>query len=303
METDFSRRWAMKYLLVPVVLGILLAAISVPLADAQSPAGPAPIDLGQLAGIPAVSGYEQELSARIREQLSNLTPRTDNLGNVFVTVGSGAPHRLLVTAIDEPGYVVSGITPDGFLRVQRLPQAPPNSVFDLLHAARPAWVITRSSKKLSGVFAGLSVHLQPMRMNAPKMSDLDEMYIDIGAKSSEEVREAGVDLLDPVALQRQPFSVGDGWAGPAVGDRFGCAVALQLAARLKESTKPGTTTIAFLTQQWTGGRGLNRILEEIPADEMIFVGRVRSANVSTANTPADNPLPGSGILLGTSDAA
>jgi putative aminopeptidase FrvX len=187
----------------------LIAVLAVPVTAAQSAAGLPTADVGQLAEIPAVAGYEQELSSRIREQLKALAPKTDNLGNVYVTVGSGAPHRLLVTAIDEPGYVVSGIAPDGFLRVQRLPQAPPNSVFDLLHAAQPIWVITRAGNRVPGVFAGLSVHLQPLRLNAPKMSDLDQVYVDIGATSSEEVRAAGVDILDSVTLQRQRFSVGN----------------------------------------------------------------------------------------------
>src|SRR5258707_2264836 len=118
------------------LLGVLLAVLA-PAALAQSTDSLQFADAGQLAEIPTVAGYEQELSGGIREQLKALEPKTDNLGNVYVTVGSGAPHRLVVIAIDEPGYVVSGITPDGFLRVQRLPQAPPNSIFDLLHAAQP----------------------------------------------------------------------------------------------------------------------------------------------------------------------
>src|ERR1700730_11231136 len=283
-------------------LGLLIAMLA-PAALAQSANGLEFADVGHLAEIPAVAGYEQELSASIREQLKALEPKTDNLGNVYVTVGSGAPHRLLVTAIDEPGYVVSGITPDGFLRVQRLPQAPPNAVFDLLHAAQPVWVITRDGKKVPGVSAGLSVHLQPLRLNAPKMSDLDQMYVDIGATSAEEVRAAGVDILDSVTLQRQQFAVGQGWAGPSVGDRFGCEALLPIAERLKEANKPGTTPIAFVTQQWTGGRGLNRILEEIRPDEMIYVGRVRSGSAAGNNSVAENPAPGSGVLLGTTDAA
>jgi putative aminopeptidase len=117
--------------------GISIAVLAAA-ASAQSADGRQITDVGQLAEIPAVAGYEQELSSRIREQLKALAPKTDNLGDVYVTVGSGAPHRLLVTPIDEPGYIVSGITPDGFLRVQRLPQAPPDPVFDLLHAAQPA---------------------------------------------------------------------------------------------------------------------------------------------------------------------
>src|SRR6266446_10004055 len=283
--------------------GVLAAMFAVSVASAQSAGGLRFADVGQLAEIPAVAGYERELSGRIREQLRALEPKTDNLGNVYVTVGSGAPHRLLVTAIDEPGYVVSGITPDGFLRVQRLPQTPPNSVFDLLHAAQRVWVITRDGKRVSGVFAGLSVHWQPLRLNAPKMSDLDQMYVDIGATISEEVRTAGVDLLDSVTLQRQRFSVGQGWAGPAVGDRFGCATLLHIAGEIKTSRRPGTTTIAFLTQQWTGGRGLNRILEEIRPDEMIYVGRVRAGSEADSNVARENPAPGSGVFLGLNDTA
>ncbi len=285
------------------VCGALAAVLTVQTASAQSAVGLQFANAGQLAEIPAVAGYERELSGRIREQLRALEPKTDNLGNVYVTVGSGAPHRLIVAAIDEPGYVVSGITPDGFLRVQRLPQTPPNAAFDLLHAAQPAWVITRDGKRVSGVFAGLSVHLEPLRLNPPKMSDLDQMYVDIGAASSEEVRAAGVDILDSVALQRQSFPVGQGWAGPAVGDRFGCEALLHIAERLKESKKPGTTTIAFVTQQWTGGRGLNRILEEIRPDEMVYVGRLQAGGAATGASAGENPAPGSGVLLGVNDAA
>src|SRR5712692_5845817 len=283
--------------------GILMTVLTVPAASAQSAGGLQFADVGQLAEIPAVAGYEQELSSRIREQLKALAPKTDNLGNVYVTVGSGAPHRLLVTAIDEPGYIVSGITQDGFLRVQRLPQAPPNAVFDLLHAAQPVWVITRNGKRIPGVFAGLSVHLQPLRLNAPKMSDLDQIYVDIGATSREKAHAAEVDILDPVMLQRQHFTVGQGWAGPAVGDRFGCATLLQIAGDIKTSRRPGTTTIAFVTQQWTAGRGLNRILEEIPADETIYIGRVRTGGAAGSGSTGENPLPGGGVLVAVTDAA
>src|SRR6266853_5963816 len=67
---------------------------------------------------PAVSGYEQQLAGEIRGAIKGFSPQTDNLGNVYVTLGSGAPHRLIVTPIDQPGYVVSEVTPDGYLRVQ-----------------------------------------------------------------------------------------------------------------------------------------------------------------------------------------
>src|SRR5215468_9761301 len=257
---------------------LTLSSAVVLLALACCSSAQTPTAVSRLGQIPAVSGYEQPLIEELRSQLHSFSRKTDNLGNLWVSFGSGSPHRLLVTSVDEPGYDDRDITPDGFLRVQRLPQAAPNPVFDTLHFAQPIWVRTRSGKKVPGVFAGLSVHLQPARVNSPKMNHPDEMYVDIGATSPADVRAAGVDLLDPIALQRKRFPVGQGGeAGPSAGDRFGCTVLSQLLERIKDTQAKGTTTVAFLTQQWTGGRGLNRLLEEIKPDEMIFVGRIAKA--------------------------
>jgi putative aminopeptidase len=260
---------------------------------------------------PAVSGYEQELAAEIRETLKDLSPKTDNLGNVIVTLGSGAPHRLIVTPMDEPGYVVSEITSDGYLRVQRLPQRAPNAVFDLLHAAQPVWVMTRGHKKIPGVFTGLSVHLQPGRKNGPTMAHPDEMYVDIGAANAQEVRAAGVELLDPIALSRTLQNLGgDERTAPAIGDRFGCEALANLLRMLNGYTSNvhGTLTVAFAAQQWTGGRGLDRLLNELHPDEMIYVARVTPPRVEDSKpaAAAASPVavvPGSGVLLGVSDAS
>lgn len=282
-----------------------LTAVALLTTTAQAAAAQSKGDIAKLASIPAVSGYEQALAADIRELLKELSPKTDNLGNVYVTLGNGAPHRLIVTPMDEPGYLVSGITPDGYLRVQRLPQSAPNAVFDLLHAAQPAWIVTRGGKKVSGVFAGLSVHLQPARQNAPKMAHPDEMYVDIGATSAEEVRAAGVDLLDPVAINRSVMELGSlEYSAPAMGDRFGCdALVALLSALHRNHAKPrGTLTVAFVTQQWTGGRGLERMLNEFRPDEMIYVGRLLPPR-SAASAPgtAKPAAPSSGVLIGVAD--
>ena len=259
---------------------------------------------------PAVSGYEQQLAGEIRSSIKGFSPQTDNLGNVYVTIGSGAPHRLIVTPIDQPGYVVSEITPDGYLRVQRIPQRAPNAVFDLLHAAQPVGVMTRDGKKVAGVFSGLSVHLQPGRQNAPTMAYPDEMYVDIGAKSVEEVRASGVDVLDPISLAQYPQVIGAGeMAGPAAGDGFGRSVLLELLRLLAhhKANLPGTLTIAFATQQWTGGRGLDRLLNELHPDELIYVARIMPPRIDDSKpAPAirhETIKPGIGVVIGVSDAA
>jgi putative aminopeptidase len=269
-------------------------------SDVRSQQGSPSPDWQSALRLPAVSGHEQSLEAEIRKRLNGFSPSTDNLGNVYVTVGSGAPHRLIVTPIDEPGYVISGITEDGYLRVQRLPQRAPNEVFDALEFAQPVTIETRTGRQVPGVFAGLSVHLQPGRQNAPKMIDVGELYVDIGAKSAEEVGKAGVDLLDPLAIARKWFPIGrNGEAGPAVGDRFGAEALVHVVEEVRGSKAKGTTTIAFLTQQWTGARGLNRILTEIQADELIYVGRITKETSATNDTTSIEQKPGSGILVGS----
>src|SRR5580658_3384763 len=116
-------------------------------ADAQSakPApsyGGLPYQLEALVNTPAVSGYENQLEDEIRASLRPLHPVTDNLGDVIITIGSGAPHRLIVTPIDEPGLVVSEITPDGYMRVQRLPQGGLPPIFNEMYSAQPVRIET-----------------------------------------------------------------------------------------------------------------------------------------------------------------
>ncbi len=268
-------------------------------------------DLWKFTETPGVAGYEQAVAAAIRAQLPKTLPaQTDNLGNLIVTVGSGTPHRVIVTAMDEPGYVVSGITPDGYLRLQRLPQTAPSAVFDILHSSQPILIGTRKGKWISGVFAALSTHLQTARQNPPHDNNLDDVYIDIGAASAAEVHAAGVDVLDPLAIERHVYDIGFGrLTSPAIGDRFGCAALVELLRRLDVSKVKGTLTLAFVTQQVLGGRGLERLSEKIRADEMVYVGRLLARRATAGRggqrglpAASSQRAPGDGAVMAVSEA-
>ncbi|HEY0703996.1 MAG TPA: M20/M25/M40 family metallo-hydrolase [Candidatus Acidoferrales bacterium] len=258
--------------------------------------------LKQVVEIPAVSGYEGELSNKIKSDLESLHPTIDNLGDVIVTIGSGAPNRLVVTPIDEPGFVVSEITPDGYLRVQRLPQFGLPGIFNELYVAQPVRIRTTSGKWIDGVVAGLSVHLQGAHTNAPKPADLENFYVDIGASNAADVRKAGVDLLSPLALNRTLMDLGGvDNAGVSVGDRFGAAALIEVLQQLKPANVKGTLTVAFVVQQRTGARGLQRILTESRADEMVYVGRLTPGGPIPEMTTmhrAPRREPGSAVLIG-----
>ncbi|HXQ24959.1 MAG TPA: M20/M25/M40 family metallo-hydrolase [Candidatus Acidoferrales bacterium] len=274
--------------------------------------------LGKFIETPAVSGHENQIVEIIRAKVATFHPTVDNLGDVIVTMGSGSPHRLIVTPIDEPGFTVSGITDDGYLRLQRLPQSGLPPIFNELYSAQPVKVGTASGQWIDGVVAGLSIHLQDDRADSPKSSDIENMYVDIGASSAAEVRQAGVEILSPVTISRQVLNLrpnqdlhrrgylGAGEvAGVSIGDKFGAAALVELLRDVDAAKVKGTLTVAFVVQQWTGARGLQRILSATEADEMIYVGRLLPGGALPGMQGvhrAPRRELGSGVLLGLDQA-
>jgi len=66
----------------------------------------------------AVTGLEQAMADSLRV----LAPGSvrDRAGNVTLTLGQGSPKRLCTCPLDEVGYVVGNILPDGFLLLRRV---------------------------------------------------------------------------------------------------------------------------------------------------------------------------------------
>ncbi|HVB85238.1 MAG TPA: hypothetical protein VNK23_01050, partial [Candidatus Dormibacteraeota bacterium] len=280
-------------------------------------------ELQTLVETPSVSGYEGTLSKQISDEIAPhhidvnnsssqpirqsptaYHPVIDNLGDVIVTIGSGSPHRLLVAPVDEPGFVVSDITPDGYLRVQRLPQSGLPPIFSALYIAQPVQIQTASGKWINGVVTGTSIHLHTSDDPESYLSNLNNMYVDIGATSAADARAAGVDVLSPVVIDRQMIDMNDsGLAGASVGDKFGAAVLVTLLREINPAKVNGTLTVAFVAQQRTGARGLQRVLRTEHFDEMIYVGRLTPGGAIPGMKEvhrAPRQAPGSGVLVGLS---
>lgn len=296
----------------PLAAATLLFAVAN--ARAQAPSSRVPGDMGQdltdFVETPALPGYEGQLAAEIRARLHAYSPQTDNLGDVLVTVGHGAPHRLIAAPMDEPGYVVSRITRDGYLQLQRLPQFGLPPILNELYSAQPVEVETASGNWINGVVAGLSVHLLFGRTHPPDPADISNMYVDVGASSRADAKTAGADLLSPVALDRTVYVLDEGeWTAPSIGDRFGDAALVEILRSLDPAKIHGTLTVAFLAEQWAGARGLERVLTSLHPDELIYVGRMRRsspvARPDFAVKPATarfTPMPGAGVVFGVQNS-
>jgi putative aminopeptidase FrvX len=201
----------------------------------------------RFAGFTTVSGYEQAVT----DSLLTLFPGAtrDRLGDASITLGSGSPKRLVSCPLDEAGYVVGGITSEGYLTLRREGRVASPLFEQQLEGHRVT--VFGSSGPVPGVVGVRSVHLTRGRVPNEASFTVDDAYVDIGAASPADAAALGVRLLSPVALARRPHRYGDGMAAPAAGRHAACAaLAAALLTRPKVS---GSVVVSFTVQGLQAG--------------------------------------------------
>jgi len=203
----------------------------------------------RFASMTAVTGLEQAMVDSLRALFPGST--RDQAGNLTLTLGRGSPKRLCTCPLDEVGYVVGNILPDGFLLLRRVGgggRTAPPLLDQELEGHRVTVFGTRSA--VPGVVAVRSTHLTRGRVatGAPDpMFTVDNAYVDVGASSAAEVQALGIAVLAPVSLAKRPQLYGERLlAAPAAGRRAACA-ALAAAVQAKPNVK-GTVVVAFTVQ-------------------------------------------------------
>ena len=200
----------------------------------------------RFTGMTAITGYEQSMT----DSLLALLPGSvrDRTGNVTVSLGRGAPKRLIYCNLDEIGYAVGNISDDGYATLRRVGGgARLSPLFDQQLEGHRVTLFGRRGP-VPGVVAVRSTHLtrgRPTGNEAP--FTVDNAYVDIGAASRDEVLALGISLLTPVALTKRPHRYGTGLlAAPNAGRRAACAALA--AAALSRPRVRGTVVVAFTVQ-------------------------------------------------------
>ena len=219
--------------------------------------------LQTLADAAGPSGYEEEVRAIMVRELKPLAAHLsyDGLGSVIAQHGATGPRIMLDAHMDELGGIVRRITPEGFLSMQMvggwLDQA--------LLGQR--WVILGSKGTVHALTGIRDIHVLP-REDRSKVFPRDEIFLDIGAKSADEVAALGVEPGDPVA-PNSPFTVlngGQRYLGKAWDDRVGCAVVIEVMRRLAADGHPNMLFVAATTQEETGLRGAHTAADVVQPD-------------------------------------
>ena len=203
--------------------------------------------------------------------------KRDALGNLILRKGSGSPRRVVACALDRPGFAVTEITDDGYLRLREVGAGRQHPLWVQFHEGQQIRIWTRTGP-VPGVVTVKSTHLQRGRVaNAPPAT-LDDLWVDVGATSRAEVQQLGIEMLDPVVRRAAYTSVGDFVSGQLAGVRVGCAA---VASAANGEVKSGETIFLLTTLRSFGHDGLEAALRSLGrVDEVTLVDQIDAPNNS-----------------------
>lgn len=229
------------------------------------------------------SGFESEVREVFRKMVADYTEITyDNLGSIIATHrGKAASPKILLAAhLDEVGLMIRGITPGGYLKAVPLGGWWPPALL----AQR--MVIRSKSGDFYGVVGAKPPHyLREEEKN--RSLRLADLYIDVGARSFDEVVALGIKVGDPVvpAVKTEKLSSVGTLIGKAFDDRAGCAVIARVLQELGPD-HPNQVFGAGTVQEETGLKGAKTVAAVVQPDLCLVL----------EGTPADD-LPDAGSIV------
>ena len=194
---------------------------------------PAPELLLALLRARGPSGREDEAARVWREAAASFAEvSTDSLGSSVARVGAGSgPPLAIVGHIDEIGLAVTHVDDDGFVFFRRL-----GGWSGEVLVGQRVEILTRG-----GVVSAIAApkEREPLgRGEEPKRTTMDDLYLDVGARSRDEalalVRpgDCAVPVGEPLEL------AGGRLVSRALDNRVGAYVALEVARRVAETAEP-----------------------------------------------------------------
>lgn len=228
--------------------------------------------LKTLTNLSGPCGYEHSVSYFLNDYLKDKVDEVtiDPIGNVIARKKGDKPGpTIILTAhMDEIGFIVKKIESNGLIRFEKL-----GGHDDRILLAQPVKVMGEKGD-VPGVIGTISAHYAKFD-DPSKVRKHSQLYIDIGASSSEEVYELGVEIGTPITWGTE-FQV----FGPshkqrvrskALDDRAGCAVLVQVLEELQTSSFAGELVFLFAVQEEVGLRGAKTAAEHIEADAAIAI--------------------------------
>lgn len=226
-------------------------------------------DLTALMRVPGLSGHEDRVRRAIAARLpADVATLVDRLGNLVATLPGDAalPSVLVMTHMDQLGFVVRRVEPDGLIRLERLGGVPERALL-----GQAVLLCVGEGRDVPGVIGCKSHHATTAdeKAQVPATADL---HVDAGFASAAEVADAGIGIGTPVVYAPRVIELAGGRiAGTAIDDRAGCAVLIELARRLAGHGTGPTVHLAFTVQEEFSLKGALPVAQTLAPDIAIQI--------------------------------
>jgi endoglucanase len=245
--------------------------------------------LQELTEAHSVSGFEDEVRAIFTDELQEVGPLdTDKSGSVICAHSNDGPRVVIAGHMDEVGFMVQNITPDGFLQFITI-----GGWWNQVMLGQRVQILNRDGEKIIGVIGSKPVHfLPPAQRDSPVA--VEAMFIDIGATSRREVIEDyRIQLGAPIAPLSAftPLTNPNLFMAKAFDNRVGMAAVIQSAQILAEMDHPNELIFAGTVQEEVGLRGAKTLAHFIKPDVAIVL-----EGPPADDTPGFNPSESQGRI-------
>jgi endoglucanase len=224
----------------------------------------------RLVEVQALSGFEEPMMKAFINEIKpfvdevHVTPR----GNVIATqsgTDSRAPKVALVAHLDQIGFIVFNVDASGFVRFRKIG----GSVTRAIQGQR-LQILTEK-----GPVVGV-VGLKPGHITTPAEANtipqIEDMYIDIGARSMDEAEAMGVRNGVPVTYANSAVKLANGLiASPSVDDRAGCAAVIHIARTFSKKRPKATVYYIGSVEEEIGLRGAATCIYDLDVDMAVAI--------------------------------
>ena len=255
--------------------------------------------LEKLSNAFGVSGFEDEVREIIQKLIKPYVDElhVDALGNLIATRKGRSPHKLMFDAhMDEIGFMVSYIEESGFLRF-----APLGSWDVRILPSHAMTIRTRSGTFVKGVIGTPPPHILS-EQERERPFKLEELFVDIGARSRSEVEALGIRIGSPAVIAYPFERLNEKTvSGKAFDDRAGCAVLIQTLERLQDASLDLTLVCNFAIGEETGLRGARTAAYQIEPDLALAVEGTVGADTPGVPPPRQPAGLGKGPAITVAD--
>jgi putative aminopeptidase FrvX len=226
--------------------------------------------LKELTEAPGLPGYEEPVRRIVDAHAKGLARVShDRLGSIICEKKGTAdsPRVMIPGHMDEIGFLVRGITQEGYLRF-----SPLGGWWEHVMLAQRVVVHSRKGE-LTGIVGSKPPHLLSAEERA-KFVKIEDMFIDVGAKDKKEATEMyGIRPGDPVVpiCPFTPMHNKKLLMGKAFDDRIGVAIFIDVLRKLARVKHPNTVFGVGTVQEEVGTRGAQTAAAAVNPDVALVV--------------------------------